>query len=301
VDFYAERSGEQTIAALQEHYGITLSLHAIQSTARRAAKKAKTLNSESPEKESPSADILITEVDGSMVPIIEFGGGDEVDDRRKARQSCWKEIRLCTVRGKGRATTRYGVARGTPLEVGCMMSETCRFEGMTQDTHIHGVADGAPWIADQFETQFGTRHKLLIDFYHVCEYLSEAKDALAVNETARKKWYEEQKENLLKGQTKKALTQLKAQCSGREEGSNPVSTCLNYLSKRQDHLDYQSARAKDLPIGSGEVESGHRHILQQRLKIPGAWWLLETADEMSHLRALRANGRWTELWKTIAN
>jgi len=168
VDFYAERSGEKTIAALQEHYGITLSLHAIQTITHQAAQKAKELNSQSPAKETSVAATLITQVDGSMVPIIEFGEVDQTGDHRKVRQSCWKEIRLCTVKAVGRTTTRYGVARGTPLEVGCMMFETCRFEGMDDQTHIHGVADGAPWIADQFEVQFGTRHNLLIDFYHVC-------------------------------------------------------------------------------------------------------------------------------------
>jgi len=65
-------------------------------------------------------------------------------------------------------------------------------------------------------------------------------------------------------------------------------------------LDYPSAKAAKLPIGSGEVESGHRHILQQRLKIPGAWWKIETADEMAHLRVLRANDRWNELWQQDA-
>jgi len=276
VDFYAERSGEKTIDALKEHYAITVSLHAIQSASHRASQRAKELNSESPSKQSLPADILITEVDGSMVPVIEFGEVEPGADHRKARQSCWKEIRLCTVTAQGRATTRYGVARGNPLEVGCMMSETCRFEGMTESTHIHGVADGAPWIADQFEVQFGTRHNLLIDFYHVCEYLSEAKEALAGSgeKRNREQWYEEQKANLLQGETGQVLKQLKAHCPGGEvKGSGPVSVCLSYLTKRREHLDYKTAREKDLPIGSGEVESGHRHILQQRLKIPGAWWL----------------------------
>jgi hypothetical protein len=30
--------------------------------------------------------------------------------------------------------------------------------------------------------------------------------------------------------------------------------------------------ASTRPIGSGEIESTHRYIVQQRLKLPGAWW-----------------------------
>ena len=56
------------------------------------------------------------------------------------------------------------------------------------------------------------------------------------------------------------------------------------------------ARAKELPIGSGKVESTHRSLIQRRLKIPGAWWLRENAHAMANLRTLRANGGWELLW-----
>ena len=39
---------------------------------------------------------------------------------------------------------------------------------------------------------------------------------------------------------------------------------------RRNQLNYRDALAKDLPIGSGEIESAHRYIAQQRLKRPGA-------------------------------
>jgi hypothetical protein len=42
------------------------------------------------------------------------------------------------------------------------------------------------------------------------------------------------------------------------------------LSGRRNHLNYDDALANDLPIGSGEIESAHRYIAQQRLKRPGA-------------------------------
>jgi hypothetical protein len=45
----------------------------------------------------------------------------------------------------------------------------------------------------------------------------------------------------------------------------PVRAAHRYLSGRRDQLDYAGARARGLPIGSGEIESGHRHVIQQRL------------------------------------
>ena len=41
---------------------------------------------------------------------------------------------------------------------------------------------------------------------------------------------------------------------------------LRYLSNRVGCLDYPRALDQDLPIGSGMIESGHRHGLHCRLK-----------------------------------
>jgi hypothetical protein len=45
-------------------------------------------------------------------------------------------------------------------------------------------------------------------------------------------------------------------------------------------MDYQKAISKGLPIGSGEIESSHRHVIQKRLKIARAWWSVENANAM---------------------
>jgi hypothetical protein len=48
------------------------------------------------------------------------------------------------------------------------------------------------------------------------------------------------------------------------------------------------------------VESGHRGVLQKRLKKPGAWWIPQNADTMAHLKTIQANGSWEDLWKKLA-
>ena len=62
-------------------------------------------------------------------------------------------------------------------------------------------------------------------------------------------------------------------------------------------LDYQGALEKGLPIGSGEIESGNKSVIQSRLKIPGAWWKEENAKKMVALRVNRANGDWNSYWQ----
>src|SRR5205085_6172238 len=83
------------------------------------------------------------------------------------------------------------------------------------------------------------------------------------------------------------------------EGQAPVRGCWRYLSNRLNYLDYQGALAADLPIGSGEVESGNRSVIQARLKRSGAWWKEGNAEGMLALRTLRASGQWESYWADL--
>jgi hypothetical protein len=52
-------------------------------------------------------------------------------------------------------------------------------------------------------------------------------------------------------------------------------------------------------VGSGEVESAHRYIPQERLKISGACWHPDTVNPMLALRVIRANGWWKPFWQWL--
>jgi hypothetical protein len=62
-------------------------------------------------------------------------------------------------------------------------------------------------------------------------------------------------------------------------------------------LDYKTAIENKLPIGSGEIETAHRYVIQKRLKTPGAWWLEDNASKMLALRVNRANHEWDLYWR----
>jgi hypothetical protein len=51
-----------------------------------------------------------------------------------------------------------------------------------------------------------------------------------------------------------------------------------------------------LPIGSGEMESAHRYVIQRRLRIAGAWWTTENLSKMLALRVVGANRDWEDYW-----
>ncbi|MCP5110655.1 MAG: hypothetical protein GY953_07455, partial [bacterium] len=120
-DFGAERSGRNTIDALQEHYRIEVPLYTVDKVVRETARRASAYNSERPARES-AAGVQVSGADGSMVPIVEFKRIGEVSDpkkkadKRKRRECLSREIRVCTVRDTQRAATCYGASFGGLLE-----------------------------------------------------------------------------------------------------------------------------------------------------------------------------------------
>ena len=88
TDFGAESSFVRTAARVREHYGIEVPPSAARAhTLRHARACAGTVPPAAP----PAAQLL-TQMDGSMVPIVEPGKGA---DARHGKQLCWREVRRC--------------------------------------------------------------------------------------------------------------------------------------------------------------------------------------------------------------
>ena len=111
-------------------------------------------------------------------------------------------------------------------------------------------------------------------------------------------WRRTQQKRLKRGAIRKVLESLAPQVEPETivDEEAPVRDGHRYLKNRWECLDYPRALALGLPIGSGMIESGHRHVLHARLKKAGAAWLVATADQIAHLRVLRANQQWDSFW-----
>jgi len=82
-----------------------------------------------------------------------------------------------------------------------------------------------------------------------------------------------------------------------DDDNSPVKKCCRYIENRPGQFNYKDALETGLPIGSGEIKSSHRYILQNRLKIAGSWWKKDNAQKMIALRLLRANTEWKCYWE----
>jgi hypothetical protein len=166
--------------------------------------------------------------------------------------------------------------------------------GYGENTQVHGVGDGAPWIAQQIAEVF-PRQRYLLDRYHLLEHLYAGATGLPQGgEEAARAWVAQQMALIDQGK----VVEVMANCAGAgdENSQKPLSQLARYLENQQGHLDYAGAKEQGLPLGSGAVEGGHRHVIQARLKLPGTWWKEETLNPMLALRTLRANGGWEAFW-----
>lgn len=301
TDFGADQSFAQVMDKLVEHYGIILGESSIrritEGHARKIYETAKT--SDAWPTQLGSSAVVIVEMDGGMVPTVEPDLSKP--DKRKGKKLQWKEAKICLAHPQGSKTLSYGgTLQGDVVAAGQQLFDCAVRAGFGTSTHVHGVGDGAQWIADQVEDQFGSRGSYLLDIYHVCDYLSAAEKSIVAEPEGQKTWLDEQKHRLKTERADELIETLAAHLEEPcvDDSEAPVRQCHRYLDQRREQLHYQSALARDLPIGSGEIESAHRYIVQQRLKRPGAWWRTENAEHMLALRLNRANRQWNAYWAT---
>lgn len=96
-------------------------------------------------------------MDGSMIPIVTTEATTtqgEVVDHRTTRQIGWQEARLVFARTPEQHPV-FGATLGTTDEAGEQLVESAIRVGIGQQTYVHGVGDGAPWIANQIARAIG--------------------------------------------------------------------------------------------------------------------------------------------------
>ncbi len=84
------------------------------------------------------------------------------------------------------------------------------------------------------------------------------------------------------------------------EAEAKVDSAIFYIQNRLQMMDYPHFRKRGYPIGSGNVESGHKVVVQQRMKGGGMRWAEENVDPMLALRSAVCNRRWEAVWEQAA-
>jgi hypothetical protein len=295
TDFGCEHSFGHAAGRVLEHYGFEISPSAVREATLTHAQRARQQLEEQYQESfhllpSVGAEHVIAEADGTMICTVAPGKRDGKRPRE------WKEMRLSAAQAQGKKETFYAATFGEVDEVGRRWGHCARRAGRGLNSQIHALGDGAEWIRLQTREVFGAQGTFLCDFFYVSEHLGAAAESCRAD--APDRWRRTQQDRLKRGALGKVVEALAQHLEplGTPEENTPVRDGHRYLTNRTDCLDYPRALKLGLPIGSGMIESGHRHVLQARLKKAGTAWLVEHADQIANLRVLRANGQWPTLW-----
>ena len=237
---------------LVEHYGIVIAESTIRRVTLRHAKEIQRRSRGLPQglpKPVAPQQTFITEMDGTMVPTVRSDPSQR--DQRKGKSVQWQEAKVSLAHVQGSKELTFAATLLGDVETAGKQLRACaKRAGFGKGHRVHGIGDGAPWIAKQIKQRFGSQGSYLLDFYHVCDYLSAAAIAIETQPSAQQGWLLKQKERLKAQGLGSLLNELQANLEPTHTADEdaPVRRCYRYLSQRQDQLDYEGAIRQGPPV-----------------------------------------------------
>jgi len=94
------------------------------------------------------------------------------------------------------------------------------------------------------------------------------------------------------------LAALHALTPDTDAAAEAVRVAIGYVTTHAARLDYPRFVARQLPIGSGAVESTCKILIAARAKGTGMRWSETGLQAVASLRAVHRSGRWDSFWQT---
>ena len=163
------------------------------------------------------------------------------------------------------------------------------------------IADGARWIWKWADKTYPESVQI-VDFYHAKEHLCAFAKSYFSDEQLRSQWIEQISEMMISQGINPVIASLQA-LPRRKKSYAIGKKLLAYLRKNQQRMQYHEFLEKGLLIGSGAIESAHRDVLQERMKLSGQRWTVAGFQQMAQIRVVyknKENHRITQLCKNAA-
>lgn len=160
------------------------------------------------------------------------------------------------------------------------------------------IADGAKWIWNWAESAYPEMIQIL-DYYHAVEKLGGYATEQISDVRQREQWLETQKKHLLNNEASMIINSLEQQRGRTPAAEEQRKTVITYYRGNLKRMQYKTFTEAGYSIGSGAIESAHRNVVQQRLKLSGQKWSAKGAQQIVNLRAYQKSNRWDEVVEMI--
>lgn len=289
LDFGVNDTFEQSAERWNVHYNEPISSNLVRRVVDRVGRQCEACPEEQMQlelKEPPlkPSDLLIVQNDGSMLPMR----GEEA----------WKEAKVAViVRGdqyvshreapRGQiSSARYVAVLGDQEEFAEAVDAALHVERASEAKQVVWVGDGARMNWNL--AQKACRHAVqILDWDHAVQNgVTCGKALLGDGDYLLSTWQKRIEALLYAGDVRRLIHEL-MDCIeyADDEQLKSIDDLVRYYRANAERMRYSEFRARGLLIGSGFVESAHRHVLQVRMKRAGQHWDPPRARRMARLRA----------------
>jgi hypothetical protein len=259
---------------------------------------------------------------GQRVRISLDGGRVRTRRRRRGRKTAkgrhgfstpWREPRVLVIdvldeygQPARLRLPLYDALIGDAEAIWALLIGYLRLLGAAYADVVEFIADGAEWIWKRVG-RLSTLAEIpaaklveVLDFYHASPYLYQTIATCRTMPKAQRQALYKRWRHALRHQTKgvemvqAALHVLATTCR-----SKAITRAWDYVATHAHRMRYVTLEARKLPIGSGQVESAVRRVVNLRFKAPGSFWKETTVSGLMHLRAAFKAGRWDEVMRGI--
>jgi len=248
-------------------------------------------------------------LDGGRVRLRRTHRGRKTAKGRHGFSTPWREPRLLVIDildAQGRPDRLrlplYDGLIGDAEAVWALLIGYVRLLGAAYADVVELIADGAEWMWHRVERLSRLAEipaaKLVevLDFYHASQYLSETLATCRHMPNAQRQALYKRLRHALRYQTEGVeVVQEALRALATTQRSKAITRALRYVEAHAHRRRYVTLEARKLPIGSGQVESAVRRVVNLRCKAPGSFWTATTVSGLMHLRAAFKAGRWDEV------
>ena len=196
----------------------------------------------------------------------------------------------------------YDVLIGDAEAVWALLIGYLRLLGAAYADVVEFIADGADWIWQRVE-RLRTLAEIpaaklveVLDFYHASQYLSETIATCRHLPKAQRQALYKRLRHALRHQADGVEVVMEAlRTLATKQRGKAITRALSYMAAHAHRMRYVTLEAHKLSIGSGQVESAVRRVINLRFKAPGSFWTETTVSGLMHLRAAFKAGRWDEV------
>jgi hypothetical protein len=200
----------------------------------------------------------------------------------------------------------YDVLIGDAEAIWALLIGYLRLLGAAYADVVAFIADGAEWIWKRVE-RLSTLAEIpaakvveVLDFYHASQYLSATIATCRTMPKAQRQALYKRLRHALRHQIDGVeVVQEALRALATTYRSKAIPRALDYVETHAHRMRYVTLEARKLPIGSGQVESAVRRVVNLRFKAPGSFWRETTVSGLMHLRGAFKAGRWNEIMRGV--